>query len=177
MARGGLQATSGIGQDAPRAGARAGNGRNSRTITKQVRVSPAEDEQLKRVAASKGISVSELLRAGALSRRVPRRERGFRRREDTHPDHPWGGPVPGAAELERGGGGLEGTSGSGSAAAANDPVAGGVSVKPGAGEGTEASAPEFRCPATLSGTYMKCDFRSVSPRARCPVHGEKVVAA
>jgi hypothetical protein len=124
-------------------------GSENRSVTRQVRVSPGEDARLRLVAASRGISVSELLRGSALKKKVR-----------------------GAAELERrlGAGAVSGSAASttGSAPAADQGA--GAAFLP-------AAAPAFRCPLNDGlGPGAMCEFVARSPKAVCPTHGRKVVA-
>lgn len=111
----------------------------------QIRVSPEEKLRLERVAASKGISVSDLVRRGALGRRVP--------------------AVRGAAELE---------GSSGSAASPADTAASAASRDAGAGSAATEVVAEFRCPVGTC-LPEGGPFEARSPLVVCPVHGCKLV--
>lgn len=115
--------------------AQEASGRRSRTL--QVRVTPGEEADLREVARGKGISVSQLLRDGALKRRVPREKRVVPLAPRKH---------RGAAELERGGLVKTGTFGSGSVAPPavfRCPIG---SCGP-EGEPFESGSPKAVCPA------------------------------
>jgi len=155
MARGGSQAQSGFRQVRPRAGAGAADGRK-RSKVRQIRVSPEEDARLERIAAAKGISVSELLRDGALRRRVPAR---------------------GAAELERAGVSCPPSAGSGSAASPASAASGAFAPAGAAAVGgASAAVAVFRCPVGGCGPEGEL-FEARSPAVKCPAHGERVVPA
>lgn len=140
----------------------------------QIRVSPEEKARLEEIAGEKGISVSDLVRDGALKRRIPA-VRGRRAEPvvvgpaESHRHS--AEDLARAAELEDSDSFLAGgVSPSGSAASASRS---GACAEPGA---VASPVPVFRCPVgncLPEGGAFECR----SPAVRCPVHARKVVAA